>query len=54
MSSSTGGVQPDGSIILLGLDGPSVAVGSTLVVLTLNSGGGDFPATGRMKILAVQ
>ncbi len=59
MSSSTGGVQPDGSIILIGLDGPSVAVGSTLVVLTLNDGtvganGPDFPATGRMKILAVK
>jgi hypothetical protein len=54
MSSSTAGTNPDGSIILVGLDGPGVAVGSTFVVLTLNSGGGDFPAWGRMKILAVQ
>lgn len=53
-STSTGGTNPDGSIILVGLDGPSVAVGSTFVVLTLNSGNGDFPAWGRMKILAVQ
>lgn len=54
LSQSTGGVAPDGSIILVGLDGDSVKVGSTFVILTLNSGGGDFPAWGRMKILAVQ
>jgi len=52
-SSSTGGTAPDQSIILVGLDGASVSVGSALVILTLNSGGGDFPAWGRMKIVAV-
>ena len=49
----------DGSIILVGLDGPSVAVGSTFVVLTLNrglnpDGSHSFLAWDRMKILAVQ
>jgi hypothetical protein len=58
-SMSTGGTNPDQSVILIGLDGPSVAVGSTFVVLTLNrglnpDGSHSFPAWGRMKILAVQ
>jgi hypothetical protein len=54
LSQSTAGVAPDGSIVLMGLDGDSLKVGSTLVILALNSGGGDVPAWGRMKILAVQ
>jgi hypothetical protein len=57
-STSNGGTNPDHSVILVGLDGPSIAPGSTFVVLTLNrglnpDGSHSFPAYTRMKILAV-
>jgi hypothetical protein len=58
-STSTGGVAPDGSIVMVGLDGPSLTAGSSLVLITINQGqnadgSSSFPASGRMNILSVK
>ena len=47
----------DGSILYVGLDGPSVAAGSALVFVTENDGSGggsNYPNWGRLQITAVQ
>jgi hypothetical protein len=53
------GTMNDGSILYVGLDGPTVAVGSALVFVTENNGyaqsnSADYPAWGRLQILSVR